>query len=113
MTPCCSEYKSEEQSNKAHEMIMRLRAEGKLSALPIGPVNWADMTVRSIDGRTFRAYGISGTWVEAKPYEEGDIRYLGSASHAGKIEFKALFVLIDGCWHNILNGNCEMLDQSK
>lgn len=64
--------------------------------------------MQSLDGRVMIPYGTDGTWVEAKPLEEGDIRYLGSASHAGKIEFKSLYVYIAGLWHNILNGKtCE------
>ena len=94
----------------ATDMIERMRAEGKLSALPIGPVNWCDGTVQALDGRVMVPYGNDGTWVEAKPLEEGAIRYLGSASHAGKIEFKSLYVYIAGLWHNILNGKtCEPL----
>lgn len=93
-------------------VIERLRAEGKLSALPIGPVNWDDMTVMDFNGRIFQPYGTDGTWVEAKPLEEGTIRYLGSASHAGKIEFKSLYVLIDGLWHNILNGKTQAVCES-
>ena len=36
---------------------------------------------------------------------------MGSASHAGKIEFKALYVLTEGLWHNILTGKaCEPVE---
>lgn len=90
---------------KAYEEIFEnLKKTNKLSALPIGPVDWKSMTIKSFDGRVFRAYGTDGTWVENKPLQDGDIRYLGSASHAGKIELKALYVLFDNEWHNILTG---------
>lgn len=88
----------------ATAMIERLKAEGKLSALPIGSVNWDDGTVRAFDGTVYRPYGSDGTWVAVGPLEEGSVRYLGSASHAGKIEFKALYVYIGALWHNILTG---------
>ncbi len=92
-------------------VIERVRAEGKLSALPIGPVNWDDGTVCAFDGTVYRPYGSDGTWVAVGPLEEGSVRYLGSASHAGKIEFKALYVLTEGLWHNILTGKaCEPVE---
>ncbi len=91
----------------ADAVIERLRAEGRLSALPIGPVNWDDGTVRAFDGTAYRPYGSDGTWVAAGPLEDGAVRYLGSASHAGKIEFKALYVLVEGQWHNILTGKAS------
>lgn len=93
--------------DRAASVIAKLKAEGKLSALPIGPVNWDDMTISTFDGRAMIPYGTDGTWVVDKPVEEGDVRYLGSASHAGKIEFKSLYVFIDGEWHNILNGKID------
>ena len=99
-------------TDSAEQTIAKLRAEGKLSALPIGPVDWNDMTVKSFDGRAFRSYGSDGTWVEAKALKDGDIRYLGSASHAGKIEFKALYVLIGGNWHNIINGQVSPMEET-
>lgn len=86
-------------------VVEAMKAAGKLKALPIGPVNWNDMTVLTFDGTVMRPYGADGTWVVDKPLEEGDVRYLGSASHAGKIEFKALYVFAEGLWHNILNGS--------
>ncbi len=98
----------------AFEVIERMRAEGKLSALPIGPVDWIDGSVRAFDGRVLVPYGSDGTWVEAKPLEEGDVRYLGSASHAGRIEFKSLYVFVDGLWRNILNGKtCEPIPSAR
>ncbi len=62
------------------------------------------MTVSSFDGAVMVPYGNDGTWVVDKPVEEGDVRYLGSATHGGKIEFKALYVFAEGAWHNILTG---------
>ncbi len=91
----------------ADAVIARLKAEGKLSALPIGPVDWDDGTVRAFDGTVYRPYGADGTWVALGPLGEGSVRYLGSASHAGKIEFKALYVLAEGLWHNILTGKAS------
>lgn len=91
----------------AAAVIERLRAEGRLRALPIGPVNWDDGTVRAFDGTVYRPYGSDGTWVAMGPLGEGSVRYLGSASHAGKIEFKALYVFVEGLWHNILTGKAS------
>ena len=90
--------------DRAAAVIARLKTDGRLSALPIGPVDWNTMTVSSFDGTVMVPYGSDGTWVADKPIEEGDVRYLGSASHAGKIEFKALYVFAEGAWHNILSG---------
>lgn len=99
--------------DEAAAAIECLRQAGKLKALPIGPVNWSDMSVSTFDGRVMVPYGSDGTWVEDKPLEEGDLRYLGSASHAGKIEFKCLYVYLGGVWRNILDGRSSAPAQAK
>lgn len=88
-------------------VIEELRAEGKLKALPITHVNKEKSTLCSKEGMELREYRVSGTWVTTGELSNGTIRYLGSASHAGHIELKALYVLLDDQWHNIVSGAVE------
>lgn len=73
-------------------------------ALPIKNINWNTLTITAVDGTEFRQYGCDGTWVPVGTLNDGVIRYLGSATHGGHIELKAMFKLIDGNWINLLTG---------
>lgn len=78
-------------------------------ALPIKKIDWNTLTITAIDGTELREYGCDGTWVPIGALKDGDIRYLGSATHGGHIELKAMFRLIDGKWVNLLTGaSCEL-----
>ncbi len=92
---------------EAAEKIEELRAAGKLKALPIVGVDREQLTLYSCDGMELCEYGKSGTWVSTDRLCDGSIRYLGSASHAGHIELKALYVMLHNEWHNILSGTTE------
>lgn len=101
-----SHIKSSSEEDAA-DLIEKLRREGKLKALPIIQVDKANLTLLSCDGKVLREYGVSGTWVCSEELQEGSIRYLGSASHAGHIELKALYVMSGGRWYNIVSGESE------
>lgn len=90
--------------SKAGELIRTLRNQGRLQALPIRATDEAHCTLIAQDGTELREYGSSGSgrWVSKGPLGDGAIRYLGSASHAGHIELKALWVLYDKVWYNII-----------
>ena len=96
-------------SNSASDvkMIDLLRNAGKLKALPIVRVDSKKYTLYSKDGIELREYGLTGTWIPTGDLHDGTIRYLGSASHAGHIELKALFVWEKGLWYNIVSGVTE------
>lgn len=76
----------------------------RASALPIRGVDWDDLTLTACDGTVLRPYGCDGTWVPAGDLREGTVRYLGSATHGGHIELKALYRLEGGQWRNVLTG---------
>lgn len=81
-----------------------MKRDGKLQALPIYGVNEIDGTLLDANGRALVPFGDNCTWVFCGPLNDGAIRYWGSASHAGHIELKAMFVLCEGAWHNIATG---------
>lgn len=87
------------------QVIEKLRAAGKLKALPIGSTNKQSGFIYAADGTELHEYGANdGTWIPVGPVVDGTIRYLGSATHAGHIELKSLYVSVRGQWINILNG---------
>lgn len=91
-------------------LIDNMREAGMLKALPIYGTNEAEGTLLTADGRALVPYGDNCTWVFRGPLEEGSIRYWGSASHAGHIELKAMFVLCEGAWHNIATGSIQRVE---
>lgn len=95
--------------SEASGLIRDLRNQGRLQALPIRSTDEARGILIAEDGTELREYGISGSgrWVQAGPLDDGTIRYLGSASHAGHIELKALWVLYQGSWFNIITESPE------
>lgn len=97
------------RSEKAQDIIVDLRTHNRLKALPIERTDKARGTLIAADGTELREYGASGsgTWVVLGELGDGSVRYLGSATHAGHIELKALAVLVDGEWHNIFTGDIE------
>lgn len=94
----------------AAKLIEKLNEEEKLKALPIVHVDKEKYTLYSKEGIELCEYGTSGTWVPTGELNDGAIRYLGSASHAGHIELKALYVLVQGEWHNIVSGVVELYE---
>ena len=83
------------------ETIALAKDAGKLKALPIvrtGALIAADGT------ELVEFWANDGTWVPAGDLTDGSIRYLGSSTHAGHIELKALYVMCGGVWYNILTG---------
>lgn len=92
--------------------IDALRETQALKALPIVGVDKEKRTLFAANGMEMREYGTygSGTWVETGQLQEGAIRYLGSSTHAGHIELKALYVLVENEWHNIVSGHTEPLE---
>lgn len=101
------------RKQRAQDIIIDLRTHNRLKALPIQSVNKQKGTLIAVDGRELREYGGSGSgrWVEVGVLEDGAICYLGSATHAGHIELKALAVLVDDEWHNIFNGEVEPCEE--
>ena len=86
-------------------LIQEMKKAGKLKALPIVSTNKQTGCIYAADGMELCEYWAKdGTWVPASPVSDGSIRYLGSASHAGHIELKCLYVSVRGQWINILNG---------
>ena len=92
----------------AARMIEELREAGKLKALPIIRANEQKKTLYSNTNIELKEYGLSGTWISTGDLEDGSIRYLGSASHAGHIELKALYVMVQGRWYSIISGESEL-----
>jgi len=91
----------------AAQIIEELHKAGKLKALPIVSVDEEIMTLYSNTGMELKEYGLSGTWISTGKLHDGSIRYLGSASHAGHIELKALYVMAQNRWYNIVSGESE------
>lgn len=82
-----------------------MKREGRLKALPIVHTNKHTGALVAADGVELIEYWANdGTWVPVGDWHDGTVRYLGSASHAGHIELKALYVMCAGEWHNILTG---------
>ncbi len=77
---------------------------GSCKALPIGSIDWESQTIVAEDGMVLRPYGADGTWVPEDALKEGVVRYLGSATHGGHIELKALYILHQGEWENLITG---------
>jgi len=92
----------------AAQVIEELREAGKLKALPIIRVNEERKTLYSNTNMELKEYGLSGTWISTGELQDGSIRYLGSASHAGHIELKALYVMIQDRWYSIISGESEL-----
>ena len=92
----------------ATRVIEELKEAGMLKALPIIRVNEQRKTLYSNTDREFKEYGLSGTWISTGELQDGSIRYLGSASHAGHIELKALYVMVQGRWYSIVSGESEL-----
>lgn len=99
------------ENKKAITLIRDLRNQGKLRALPIVATNKKTGSLIAADGAELCEYDRpgSGRWVRqndlsASGMADGSILYLGSASHAGHIELKALCVFVDGSWYNIISG---------
>lgn len=89
-------------------MVERLRAAGVLRALPIVRTDKRTGALIAANGAELREYEANdGTWVSVGPVRTGSIRYLGSASHAGHIELKALYVLVGDTWYNVVSGRPE------
>lgn len=90
-------------------LIRDMRNAGKLKALPITATDKKTGTLKGADGTELREYGMpgSGRWVPIGELSDGAIMYLGSASHAGHIELKALCVFAGGAWYNIITGLSE------
>ncbi|MCL1799323.1 MAG: hypothetical protein FWG23_06275 [Eggerthellaceae bacterium] len=93
---------------RAARVIEELRDAGKLKALPITRVSEERKTLYSNTDTEFKEYGLSGTWIPTGELQDGSIRYLGSASHAGHIELKALYVMVQDRWYNIVSGESEL-----
>lgn len=98
-------------SEAALGVIRDLRNGGKLRALPIARTNKETGALIAADGSELCEYGQSGSgrWVridaeDADGISDGTILYLGSATHAGHVELKALCVSVAGTWYNIISG---------
>ncbi len=113
-------------SEAAAAVIRDLRNAGKLRALPIVRTNKKTGALVAADGTELCEYGHpgSGRWVRVDDADaagvpngegasavagtdgtpDGAVLYLGSATHAGHIELKALCVSVDGTWYNIISG---------
>lgn len=90
------------------KVIESLRAAGALKALPIVRTDKRTGALVAADGRELREFEANdGTWVPVGELRDGCVRYLGSASHAGHIELKALYVLVGGAWYSIISGRTE------
>lgn len=87
------------------QMIEQMKAAGKLKALPIKTTDKRTGALIAVDGTELCEFWANdSTWVPAGGLENGTVRYLGSSTHAGHIELKALYVMCDGIWYNILTG---------
>ena len=87
------------------DTIERLKRDGKLKALPIKTTDKRTGALVAYDGTEFCEFWANdSTWVPEGELHDGVVRYLGSASHAGHIELKALYVMLGGTWYNILTG---------
>lgn len=100
------EERDEVSFGRAQELIRELRNKGKLGALPVVGTEKTTGALIASDGTQLREYGKpgSGRWVRLGEQAEGSVLYLGSASHAGHIELKALCVMVEDRWHNIITG---------
>ena len=87
------------------EIIAQLKNAGKLKALPIVRTDKRTGTLVGVDDTELVEFWANdGTWVPAGDLADGSVRYLGSSTHAGHIELKALYVMFDSVWYNILTG---------
>lgn len=87
------------------EIIVQLKNAGKLKALPIVRTDKRTGALVAADGTELVEFWTNdGTWVPTGYLTDGSVRYLGSSTHAGHIELKALYVMCDGIWYNILTG---------
>lgn len=94
--------------DESASVIERLRASGALKALPIVRTDKGTGALIGADGTELREYEANdGTWVRIGRLRTGAIRYLGSASHAGHIELKALYALVGDTWYNVVSGRPE------
>ncbi len=105
------QQKKSQGSDSALGLIRDLRNAGKLRALPIVRTSKKTGALIAADGSELCEYGQpgSGRWVRvdaegADGVPDGTILYLGSATHAGHIELKALCVSVTGTWYNIISG---------
>lgn len=91
--------------SKPAEIIEEAKRNGRLKALPIMSTNKRTGALVGADGTELCEYWANdSTWVPVGELHDGSVRYLGSASHAGHIELKALYVLCGKDWYNILTG---------
>ena len=97
-------------SEAALGVIRDLRNAGKLRALPIARTNKETGTLLLADGSELSstdsreaAAGCASTPRTPMAFLMGPF-YLGSATHAGHIELKALCVSVAGTWYNIISG---------
>ncbi|NHM14775.1 MULTISPECIES: hypothetical protein [Eggerthellaceae] len=98
-------------SEAAAAVIRDLRNAGKLRALPIVSTDKETGVLTAVDGSELCEYGQvgSGRWIRrgdggVGDAADGSVLYLGSATHAGHIELKALCVSVGGVWYNIISG---------
>ena len=90
-------------------LITDLLGSGKLKALPIVRTDKRAGTLIAMDGTELAEFWANdGTWVPVGKLCDGAVRYLGSSTHAGHIEFKALYVLCDGAWHSIIGAESRL-----
>lgn len=90
------------------QVIEQMKGAGKLKALPIKTTDKCTGALVAADGTEFVEFWANdGTWVPAGDLADGTVRYLGSSTHAGHIELKALYVMCGGAWYNILTGKQE------
>ncbi len=91
--------------SESAQLIERLKAAGRLKALPIETTDKRTGALVAHDGMELCEYWANdGTWVPVGDLADGSVRYLGSSTHAGHIELKALYVMFDSVWYNILTG---------
>lgn len=88
----------------ADDAIRALRNAGKLRALPIVRIDKESGMLVGADGSKLYECGGqgSGRWLRAEELRDGSVCYLGSATHAGHIELKAMWVRVGGLWYNII-----------
>jgi len=87
------------------DIIEQLKRDGKLKALPIKTTDKRTGALVAYDGTELCEFWANdSTWVPEGELGDGAVRYLGSATHAGHIELKALYVQFGGTWYNILTG---------
>lgn len=94
------------ENSTAASVIRSLRNAGKLKALPITRTDKTSGALIAADGTRLFEYGVagSGRWIPEGELMTGSVCYLGSASHAGHIELKALWVRVEDQWFNIVSG---------